>query len=165
MSCLASFALTSLINSNSAYFDSGLPVYYRTQNFDEALVGEGISEMGFQVMPSIYSASGFFVTGTTDKEICPQPAVKLLTMKMIADAQQAGSALRVGARTFNISHSWVQSIQVAKGYDNPRQVFIDRSVVGFYHDGLLFQIVSYVHNDLYGGIIDWDVICNANDIK
>lgn len=158
---LGGFGLTSLLDSNSNFFDSGLPVYYRTQNFDSAAVGEGVSEMGFAVTP----ASGSFTPGTTDVKICPQPAVKLLTLKMISDAIAGGSALRQGARTFSISHSWVQSIQTKMGFDNPRQVFNDKSVVGFYHDNLLFQIVSFVHNDVYGTVINWDILCNANEVK
>lgn len=171
MSCLNSFALTSLLDANSNYFQPGLPVYYRTQNFDEASVGEAISEMGFQTSPSAYDASGGYSvsgewqTGTADVMVCPQPGVDSLTLKMISDAVKAGTALRVGAKRFSISHSWVASIQTQMLYANPRSVFNDPHVVGFYHDGLLYSIVSFTHNDMWGAIINWDVLCNANDIK
>lgn len=165
MNCLSSFGMRSLLDSNSDFFDAGLPVYYRTANFDAVSVGQGIDEMGFQVVPAISGVSGMWTTGTKDYMICPQPSVKLLTMKQLADGLASGYSLRTGARTFNISHSWVQKIQTKMLYSNPRQVFNNPHVVGFYHDGLLFQIVSFVHNDMYGGIIDWDIICNANEIK
>lgn len=160
--CMNGLAITSLLDANSNFFSPGLPVFYRIRNFDEASVGEAVSEMGFQVTPPL---TGTLVPGTTDSQICPQPAVELMSLRAIADATKAGSTLRLGARRFNISHSWVQRIQVAAGYSNPRSVFNDKAVVGIYHDGLLFEIVSITHNDVYGGIISWDLLCNANDIK
>lgn len=160
--CMNGLAITSLLDANSNFFSAGLPVFYRIRNFNEAAVGESVSEMGFQVTPLV---TGGPVPGTTDSQICPQPSVELLSLRMIADAVKAGTALRFGARKFNISHSWVQKIQVAAGYANPRSVFNDKVVVGIYHDGLLFEIMSFTHNDVYGAIISWDLLCNANDIK
>jgi hypothetical protein len=87
-----------------------------------------------------------------------------MTLKQIADATAAGSELRMGARSVTVSHTWVKSIQLANGYSNPNQVFTDDSVVGFYHDRLLYQIVSYTHRDLYGDYVDWNCLCNANEI-
>jgi hypothetical protein len=160
MGCLAGLGLVSLLDSSANFFDPGLPVYYRTKNFSETLAGPAISEMGF----SVVAPSGGQVPGTTDTQICPQPGVKMLTTKQLADAKIAGTNLRAGARVFSISNSWVQRIQLAKGYINPRSVFNDPSVVGLYHDGLLFEFASFVHNDMYSTIINWDVICNANEL-
>jgi hypothetical protein len=163
MGCLAAFALTSLSDSNASFFNPGLPVFYRTKNFDEATVGEGVSEMGFTVSPVLTGAQ--FTPGTTDVQICPPPGIRMLTTKQLADATVAGTNLRAGARIFSISHTWVASIQAAMSYANPRQVFNDPSVVGLFHDGLLFELVSFVHNDMYGNIINWDVTVNGNEIK
>jgi hypothetical protein len=166
MGCLGGTSLRRLSDSNSRFFRAGLPIYYRTANFDATTVGQGVAEMGFTVTaPPVIG----FNSGTTDVKICPQPGVTLLTLKELSDAINSGAALREGARRISISHTWVWYIYeanyIAKGWTNPRQVFNDPSVVGFYHDGLLFSIVSFVHNDMYGTPINWDVVCNANEIK
>jgi hypothetical protein len=159
---IAGLALTNLLDTTNNFFDPGLPVYYRTKNFVETTVGQAVSEMGFTIVPPLTGAN---IPGTTDVQIYPQPGIKMLTTKQLADAKTAGVNIRAGARTFSFSHSWVLAMQIAKGFANPRQVFNDPSVVGFFHDGLLFELVSFVHNDMYGTAINWDVICNGNEIK
>jgi len=153
-----------LVDANQRFFRGGLPVFYVVKNFDEA--GEDFAEMGFEFIPSVTGAlvSGGLV-GTTQTVIAPPPSVILMTNKQISDAVAAGSALRMGARSITVSHTWVKAIQAAKSYNNPRQVFNDPSVVGFYHDNLLFSVVSFTHRDVYGDLIDWQCLCNANEIK
>lgn len=162
MSCLSGFGLTSLLDSAANYFDASLPVYYRYRNFDPIEVGEAVSEMGFTTSPNV---SGEYIGGTTDLQLCPSPGIRSLTLKQLADAKAAGANLRSGAKVLSISQTWVASIQAKFGFNETKQVFIDPSVVGFVYDGLLLEIVSYLHNDMYGAIINWDVICNGNDIK
>lgn len=158
---LSGLFLTKLIDSQATFFSPGIPVYYRTKNFNEIAAGESVSEMGFAV-PAV---SGGQTPGTTDTQIFPQPGIRMMTPKQLADSLAAGVTVRAGARVFNFSNSWVYGIMTANGWTNPRQVFNDPSVVGFFHDNLLFQIVSFVHNDMYGEIVNWDVICNGNEIQ
>lgn len=159
---LASLGILTLQDNNADFFNSGLPVYYRTRNFDVNRVGVAVNEFGFTWNP--INTSGALTPGTTDVKIYPQPSVKLLTQKQISVAQKANVALRTNGRMLNISHSWVQSIQLANNFSDPRQVFIDKSVVGFVTDNLLLEIVSYIHNDVYGEIMNWDVICNGSEL-
>jgi len=152
---MSAFGLTFLLDSQARIYRSGLPVYYRTKNFNQANTLAG--EMGFKVAD--VNAS------TNDSMVCPQPAIAIMSSRMLQEAIANGVALRAGARVLTISQTWVAQIQVANNFANPRQVFNDNSVVGFVSDGLLFQPVTLDHVDLYGAIISWNVNCNANEIK
>ena len=162
MGALGAFWLTTLLDSNANFFVPSLPVYLRYKNFNLADVGPSVNEMGFTLSPVI---SGQFVPGTSDIQILPPPGIRELTLKQLSDAKALGANLRIGARVLSFTHTWVSAIQTLKGYADPKQVFIDPSVVGIVTDNLLYEIVSYVHNDMYGSIINWDVICNCNEIK
>jgi hypothetical protein len=160
MGCgIGNLGIRRLVDANARFFAAGVPVYYRTRNFDVSNTDAG--EMGFQYVPAITGAN----TGTDDVQICPQPHIIPMNMRMIEAAQAAGAAIRFGAKQIFISHTWVQSVQLAKNFISPLEVFNDKSVVGFVIDGILYEIASFVHNDLYGQILDWTVIINGNDIK
>jgi hypothetical protein len=156
------YGITSLIDSQNSFWGAGLPVFYRTRNYDLDTIGEGVREMGF----SVVATTGAIISGgIVDRQICPQPSIKQLPMRFIEDAISSGVALRWGAKTMNLSHSFVAAQQQRMGLDDPKKIFTDDRFIGFYHDSLLFEVVSYVHNDLFGTIIDWDIIIQANELK
>ncbi|MGI4815925.1 MAG: hypothetical protein ACRYGG_21685 [Janthinobacterium lividum] len=158
MSLPAAFGIRRLLDANQRYFASGLPVFYRTEGFnvENTLAGE----MGFSV-PAVSGANG----GTNDALISPPPDMKPMNLIQIQAAVAAGSQLRIGAYQITVSHTWVEAVQKAKGFDDPTKVFTDDSVVGLMSSGRLFEIKSYVPGELYGNIIKWTLLCNASELK
>jgi hypothetical protein len=154
------YGIRRLLDAGQRFSRNGLPVYLRVQNY---ISNPAVEELGFVFTPSV---TGNIVNeGTSDLAINPPPTIKLMSMHSVAMAQTAGVALRAGARNVTISHTWVKARQIELGYSDPRQVFNDASVVGIVTDNLLLEIVSYIHNDSFGQIIEWIVMCNASELS
>lgn len=154
------FGIRRLLDSNQRLFQgTSAPVFYVMQNFDVS--GQHWANMGFTFTPSTPSAN----TGTTSIKVVPPPSSISMTLKQIAEANKFNLSLRTGARMFQISHTWVKMVQRLRAFTNPRQIFMDKSIVGFQYDNMLFQIVSYVHNDVFSDTVDWIVLCNASELS
>lgn len=143
--------------SQRFYQASSSPVFLRVKNFVD---NSTVEDLGFTFTPS-----GAANVGTTDFLIDPTPGMQMMSMHNLAMAQMSQIAVREGARILTISHSWVAARQAKMGYDVPERVFNDKSVVGIVTGNYLFQIVSFIHQDAYGGILTWKVTVNTTDIS
>lgn len=153
-----SAGIQRLIDCSQRYYQaSSSPIFLRVKNFVDSST---VEDLGFTFTPS-----GAALVGTTDFLIDPTPGIQLMTMHNLAMAQMANVAVREGARILTISHSWVGARQATMGYDVPERVFNDKSVVGIVTGNYLFEIVSFVHQDAYGGILTWKVTVNTTDIS
>lgn len=161
MSPLGAFGLRRLLDANQRFTQAGLPVFLRVKNYQEDAALSDIEEVGLTFTPTASGAQ----TGTTDIQIRPQPEITLVSMHNLAMAVSAGVALRAGARTVIISHTWVLSRQRQLGYQTPKQVFTDKSVVGFVSDNLLLEAVDITHAEDFGEIISWRVLCNTSELS
>lgn len=147
-----------LIDCSQRYYQaSSSPVFLRVKNFVD---NPTVEDLGFT-----YTPSGNNGVGTTDYLIDPTPSVILMTMHNLAMAQMANVAVREGARIITISNTWVAARQALMGYDQPERVFNDKSVVGIVCGNFLFQIVSFIHQDAFGGILTWKVTVNTTEIS
>lgn len=152
------FGLRRLLDSLQNFGAAGLPVYLRTKNFiDNPL----ITETGQVFIPT---ASGA-LTGTTDTQVYPLPAIAVVSMRTLEAALASGVSLRAGARRITISHTWVAAQQALKNFATPQQVFTDASVVGLVTDNLLLTIEDITHKDAFGQIIEWNLICNTSELS
>lgn len=164
----ATYGMQRLLDADARFFRSGLACYYVEQNSDVANLDS--AQMGFIVVPT--AASGMSLAGTTQTLVDPPVAVTSLSLKALSDAANVGADLRMGAKMFTFSNTWVEAIMAGnfpngqpRGYTNGRQVFNAPQVLGFLYDGLLFNFNSFIHQDAYAGELNWIVACNANEIK
>lgn len=161
MSPFGGFGLRRLLDANQRFTAAGLPVYLRTKNFQENATLSDVEEVGLTFTPTVTGA----LTGTTDTQILPTPEITIVSMHNLGMAVAAGVALRAGARTITISHTWVLARQKALGYTTPQQVFTDNSVVGIVSDNLLMNPLDITHEDAFGEIISWRLVCNTSELS
>lgn len=164
----AAYGIQRLLDADARFFRAGLTCYYveTNANIDDELY----AQMGMTYVPT--SASGMSMAGTSKSLVDPPVAVTAMTLKQLSDAANVGSDLRMGAKIFTFSNTWVQNIMQGKftngtfrNYTNGRQVFNAPQVLGFLYDGLLYNFDSFLHQDAYGAPLIWSIICNANEIK
>lgn len=164
----AAYGIQRLIDADARFFRSGLSCYYVESNAN--VDNQVYAQMGFTYVP--LSASGQAMAGTSQSLVDPPVAVRAMSLKALSDAANVGADLRMGAKIFTFSTTWVQAIMrgnfksgVPRAYTNERQVFNAPLVIGFLYDGLLYNFDSFIDEDAYGAKLSWTIICNANEIK
>jgi hypothetical protein len=149
----SAWGIRSLADTFLRYFQPGLVCYLRIQN--QVMQPNDPSALGF--MPTVTGGP----TGFQDIQILPPPDVKEVSLHNIGIM---GGKLRFGARTFLISHSFVQQRMDDMNYSDMWSVWRDPTVVGLYYDGRLFSIESITHEDVGSEPTLWMLVCNASDI-
>lgn len=163
MSPFGAFGLRRLLDANQRFTAAGLPVYLRVKNFQENVTMVDAEEVGLSFTPTV---TGAITTGTTDILIDPPPEITIVSMHNLGMAAAAGVALKAGARTITISHTWVAARQAQMGYNTPQQVFNDKSVTGIVTDNLLLEPVDITHpDDAFDEIISWRLLCNCSELS
>jgi hypothetical protein len=154
------FGFQRLLDTQLNYLQTGHPVYYRVRNFPD-IQNQEYAQLGFSISPS-----GTPV-GTTDTLILPPPAVSPISMHSIGMSM---GRLRFGAKSFEISASWVdQQVRLAGGTVNDPTsqdlIFRGPNVVGLVCDNLLWSIELPTHFELGGKTVAWILQCNANELR
>lgn len=140
----------NLIDAQQRWVRGGHTVYLRIRNFPDPQATNPAVQLGFSITPTGTA------TGTTDILIDPPPSVTMLTMQNVAKSM---GKLRIGARQFLISNTFVNLQQTALAFLYPSDVF--RLAIGLVCDGQLFSIEDYAHEE-YGGVtLLWTVRGNA----
>ena len=150
------FGLRRTLDASQRFFRAGLPVYLRMKNFNDNPIW---ADLGLTFTPTTPNTP----IGTQDFSINPPPDINILGMHSLAMAQASGFQLRAGARKVNISHTWVLMMQNMLQYSIPQQVFNDPHVVGIVTDNLLLEVVTMSHEDAFGEVIQWNLLCNASE--
>lgn len=148
----SAWGLRSLADTFLRYFQPGLPVYLRTQNF--STTAGDFSALGFQV-----SVTGG-PAGINDQLITPPADVQEVSLHNIGIL---GARLNFGARTFIVSHTFVLNQMQLLGYTDPYQVWRDESVIGLVYNQRLFTIESITHEDVGGLPTLWKLIGNSQE--
>lgn len=164
----AAYGIQRLVDANARFFRAGLVCYYVESN---ALIDNQVyAQMGMTYVPT--SASGMSMAGTSQSLVDPPAAVRAMGLKALSDAANVGSDLRMGAKIFTFSNTWVQKIMAGKfadgtlrNYANGRTVFNGPRSIGFLYDSLLYNFDSFIDEDAYGAKLTWTILCNANEIK
>lgn len=169
MGALFAAGLQGLIDGQQSYIRSGLVTYLRIENF--APQGDW-QEVGVPYSPTGAAAAS---TGFVDLEIIPPPEVRDVSMHNIG---MSGGRLNIGARTFIVSDTFVQSIlqqypkisDPADVWRNWDAVYVDgnpeqqtASVVGIVYDNRMHDIVYFNHREIAGQTISWLITCNRQE--
>jgi len=157
MSSLFNLGIRSLADTYLSFWQPGLPCWLRIKQVVPELVKpvHDVSALGFQ--PAVSGGQ----SGVVDIPIVPPPEVREVTRHNIG---LSGGRLRIGARVFLISHTFVINRMAQVGFTDPEQVFSDGSVVGFFYDGRIFNMESVTHEDQAGQPIFWTIVGNAIEI-
>lgn len=141
-----------LQDSQLRWKNTTTPVYLRLKNF-EPPTGQQWAMLGFSISPS-------GSVGTTDVLIDPPPTMNTMSLHNIGIL--AGK-LRFGAKSFLISSTFVNAQQAALGLTDPKLVFT--LCVGLVNENMLYSIEDIQHETVAGQIINWQLICNANELR
>ena len=142
-----------LVDAQQKYMRAGAPVYLRVRNTlpDQSNDAEGL---GFPV-----AASGAMVGGTTDILISPPPAVNVLSIGAIG---MSGGQLRLGARNFLISGTFVREIAQRFSFPDLMEVWRSGLVVGLVTENVLYAIVGVPSSDDVAALsVTWMVTGNG----
>jgi hypothetical protein len=148
----SAWGLRSLADGFFRYFQPSSPVYLRRQN--QLNSPNDYSALGFQ--PTVSGGP----TGFTDLLVDPPADVKEVSLHNIGIL---GGRLNFGARTFLISHTFVQAVMDDEDYTDPYQVWRDPSVIGLYYQKRLFSIESITNETVGGYITLWYLIGNSDE--
>ena len=149
------YGLQRLIDANQRFTRSGHPVYLRLRNFPDPQVNDWTA-LGFSISPS-----GNLV-GTTDVLISPPPGVRAVSVHNIG---MSNGKLRFGARTFNISATFVQASMAARGLTTEDACWNGPDVIGLVTDNLLFSIEDINQQVVAGATISYRLTCNSNEVQ
>ncbi len=155
---MSSFAegLRFMVDGQQRFTRAGLEVYLRLQNFPSTGASQ---ELG---VPNIATQQ----TGYTDILIDPPPQVTDVSIHNIG---MSGGKLRFGARTFQVSHTFVQRIR-EQNPNVPDDIAVwfnfdgATPVLGIMYENRMHDIVSYTHREVAGETISWRLTCNRVDV-
>jgi hypothetical protein len=153
------YGILRLVDQNMRNFDNGVSVYYVQESY--SLNDFEFTEIGLSYTPPITGGNDLPNPQPIQTLIAPPPQVSSLSARQIADAQKLGMALREGARKFTISDTWVQAQVASMALADPRQLWYSQYCRGIQYLNTLYQVVTGVPNDGMGGLLSWDVLCNA----
>lgn len=144
------WAIRRVQDCHLSFSKPGLKVYLRVKNAEDSSMD--YVRLGFQ-----WSPTGAQATGYTDILIQPPPDVVAVSANMIG---VSGGRLTLGANHFIISHTFVLNRMATMGYTDARQVFRDKSVIGFVYDRRIFAIEDLLPDSISDQHIRWDVTAN-----
>lgn len=150
--------LRDLIDGQSRFVRSGLEVYLRLQNFPK-------SSGDFQELGLVFQTNTD--SGYTDILIDPPPQVTDVSMHNIG---MSGGRLRIGARNFQVSHTFVQKMrQLNSSIPDDIAVWYNwdgnTPVTGILYENRMHDIVYYIHKEFAGETISWRLTCNRVDVS
>ena len=146
------FGARFILDGHQNWAKEGFPVYLRVQNTDAST--DEFTELGIQVNSSSVSGGG-----TQDLLIQPQPTVSNVSLHNIG---LPDTTLLMGAKNFEISHTWVLKWMKANNYENIESTFRDPSkVLGIVYNKELYSIVDIRPDMLGGDIVSWTIGANA----
>ena len=147
--------LQAMLDSQMAMMQAGLPTWIRYRNFEDVQQEEAI-QLGFTLTPD---AGG---KGTTDLLIQPQPGIKPVSMHSIGMSM---GKLRMGAKEFKISQTFVEQEKKRLGLAEWRLVWEGPHVVGLVTENMLYSIESIKHVDFGGQPYLWTLMCNNVEVR
>lgn len=147
--------LRMMVDNQQRFTRAGLEVFLRVQNF--------ASEGDFQEMGVPYVTNQ--ANGYTDILIDPPPQVIDVSMHNIG---MSGGKLLLGARTFQVSHSFVLKMrELNPGITDNIAVWYNwdgnTPVLGIVYENRMHEIVFYTHKEIAGETISWKLTCNRVD--
>ena len=143
-----------LVDAQQSYQRAGGAVYLRIKNSVVSQTDD-VEGLGFQET----AASGTIAGGTTDILITPPPSVSTLSIGSIG---MSGGHLRIGARSFLISGTFVRAVIAELGFTSEMELWRSGLIVGLVTDGMLFAIVGVPSgDDVAGTTVTWSVLGNA----
>ncbi len=75
----------------------------------------------------------------------------------------AGGKLRFGAKCILISSTFVDAQAALLQFTDPKQVF--NQCIGIVNENMLYSVEDMQHEMVGGRIINWILICNANELR
>jgi hypothetical protein len=152
--------LRMMVDDHQRFTRGGLEVFLRLQNFQPT--GD-FEEMGVPYVPTGTAAAQ---TGYTDILIDPPPQVIDVSMHNIG---MSGGKLLIGARTFQVSHSFVQNMRDKfPGIPDDISVWFNwdgnTPVMGIMYENRMHDIVLYTHREIAGETVSWKLTCNRVDV-
>lgn len=147
-----------MIDAHQRFWRTTGPVFLRLKNFLDAQVQGGLqsTSLGFSV------TGGITNPGYKDVAILPPPSQTAVSQHSIAMSM---GVLRFGARSFFVSHTFVQTQMTAQGLTDPSLVWRGTNVVGLVSEGRLYSIVQYLPEYLSGDIISWSLLANVGELR
>lgn len=149
------YGIQRVLDAQLNFVRNTLPVYLRMRNFQPPS-GTLAGQLGFAMSPSGSNV------GTTDIEIIPVPAVRMVSIHNIG---MSGGKLLFGARTFMLTQTFVQQMLDRFSLPDGMTLWTSALVVGLVTDGKLFSIDDIGHEEMGGQTIVWTITGNANELK
>ena len=152
--------LRMMVDEQARFTRAGLEVFLRLQNFPSTGANQ---EVGIPYVPTGVAAAQ---SGFTDLLIDPPPQVTDVSMHNIG---MSGGKLLMGARTFNVSHTFVKKMR--ETYPNiPDDIAVwfgwdgQTPVMGIVYENRMHDIVTYSHREIGGETVSWKLTCNRLDV-
>ena len=131
------------------------PAWIRYRNFGDVR-NKQWAMLGFSITPDPANAP----VGTTDVQIVPWPSHNPLSLHNIG---MSGGKLRFGAVSFFISATFITGQAALLQFDDPYKVW--EQVLGIVCENKLYSIEDIQHEDISGSLINWILLCNANELR
>lgn len=151
----AIYGMQRLQDSQLAYKRTATPAYLRYKKFAD-IGGNLFAQLGFSIRPDPTTNA----TGTKDVLIDPPPTMSTLPLKNIGIP---GGKLRYGAKSIMISSTFVDAQAALLGFDDPKLVF--NQCLGIFNEKMLYSIEDIQHEMFGGAILNWILVCNANELR
>ncbi len=149
----AVYGLRRLQDLQLGYKRTATPAYLRYRNFT-SIGNQQFAQLGFTIRPTADPV------GTNDVLIDPPPTMSTLPLKNIGIA---GGKLRFGAKCILISSTFVDKQARQLSLADPKLVF--NQCLGIVNENMLYSIEDMQHEMVGSAIINWVLICNANEIR
>lgn len=149
------YGIQRILDAQQRYVRNAHPVYLRTRNFTPP-TNSLYAQLGYVITPTGEP------TGTKDLEIMPRPAVRMISQHNIGMSQ---GKLRFGARSFIISATFVDKMNVGVDQSALEAFWRQPEIVGLVLDNQLFSIEQIAHEEFGGKTVLWTLDCNANETR
>lgn len=149
------YGFQRILDAQMRFVRNSHPVYLRTRNFTPP-TSSMYSQLGYTITPEGQPS------GTTDLLIQPPPSVRMISQHNIGMSQ---GKLRFGARTFNVSGSFVDSLNAGVDQSELEAFWRGPLIMGLVVDKQLFSIEQISHEDYGGKSILWVLDCNASETR
>lgn len=151
----AIYGLRRLQDLQLNYKRTTTPAYLRYRAFGD-IGNRQFAQLGFTIRPD----PNVNPVGTTDVPIVPAPTMATMPLRNIGIV---GGKLRFGAKSIMISSTFVDAEAARLQFTDPKQVF--NQCLGIVNENMLYSIEDMQHEMVGGRIINWMLVCNANEIR